>query len=193
MQEMTCRLGLTDEVGLRYNQTCKTQEWRSGEWHRSCPEWSNYLVIRVTGVRHGDFCSCDREFGALLCSLGASSFPSYSLEIKWGTVLYCLNGLNFHIPYLPRTEPKSCSDIYHLSRATPEVGVVIYPLRALPSNGRLHHAQKYLWSATPIPIFVPASPPPIHSRCNSLVQSSSSTFFSTLFLTISPTIAPFCL
>jgi hypothetical protein len=84
---------------------------------------------------------------ALLSHAPPFFLPSYRFQIKWGTV-YCLSVLNFRIPYLPRTELKSGSDGYIPLQDNAENRCDL-PLQALPPNGRLDHAQKYLWSATP--------------------------------------------
>jgi hypothetical protein len=77
----------------------------------------NHLVNKVTGVRHGDFCLCISGYRnpriwilALQRQAPPLFLPSYSRKIKWGTALYCLNGFNFHILYLPKLKPGS--DLY---------------------------------------------------------------------------------
>jgi hypothetical protein len=159
-------------------------------------ERCNYLVIKVTGVHHGDFCSCVSGYRkpriwslALLSHPPPLLLPSYSLEIeiKWGTALYCLNGLNFHILYLPRTELKSGSDFYIPLQDNAGSRCDDLPFRLFPQMGGWIRLRS-TYGRPHLSDFLCASPHVYFLRfhatqfpCNSLVKSSSSTFFSTLF------------
>ncbi len=129
----------------------------------------NYLVNKVTGVRHGDFCSCISGYRnpriwilALQRQAPPLFLPSYSRKIKWGTALYCLNGFNFHILYLPRTELKPGSDFYIPLQDNAGSRCDDLPCRLFPQMGGWIRPRSTYGRPHLIRHFVCQSPPLLH-------------------------------
>lgn len=151
----------------------------------------------MTGDRHGDFCSCvsgyrkPRIWSLCFTEPRPASLPFHptvlNLEIKWGTALYCLNGLNFHILYLPRTELKSGSDFYIPWRDNAGSRCDDLPFRLFPQMGGWIRLRSTYGRPRLSDFCLCQSPRLLHRfhasqfPCNLLAKSSSSTFFSTLF------------
>ena len=123
------------------------------------------LLVRLWLPKTENLVACSTEPPPAL-----SSFPSHPLEIKWGTAFYCLNGLNFHILYLPRAELNLAQIAISPSRTTPEAGVVmIYPSGSSP-KWAAGSGSEVLMVGHACPIFVCASP---HVYFTGLTQPNS--------------------